>query len=270
LRLLNDETADELNNLPDGVEPVEGVEGALRAESLSDAVREGLENGRWVVQDLGSQLIGLFSGAEADMAVLDGCAGLGGKALHLARLVGPAGGVVAVDPSDSKIDMLCATANKATLTDRVSPQVANLQDFAKTSDQTFDVVLIDAPCSGLGVLRRHPETRWRRSESDIVELVKLQAQILDAAAGLVSPGGILTYGVCTFTSEEGPKQVERFLERHADFERTGAPESGPGTGLEKGGLDWKKYVDEQDQLSLNPDEHDTDAFFAARVKKTTA
>lgn len=257
LRLTGEDT-----ELPAGVEPVVGVPGAVRAESFSGEVRDGLDAGKWVVQDLGSQLIGHFAGAEPDLAVLDGCAGLGGKALHLAKLVGPEGGVVAVDPADSKIELLCATAEKASLTERVRTQVASLQDFAKNSDETFDLVLIDAPCSGLGVIRRHPETRWRRKESDIFELTKLQQDLLDTAAELVRPGGTLTYSVCTFTTEEGPKQVERFLERHDVFERAGAPESGPGAEV-----DWKNYVDEDAQLTLDPFQHDTDAFFAARLRK---
>ncbi|WP_168210913.1 16S rRNA (cytosine(967)-C(5))-methyltransferase RsmB [Persicimonas caeni] len=257
LRLLADDV-----ELPEGVEPVEGVPGALRAASMSDAVRAGIADGKWGVQDLGSQLIGLYAGAEPDLAVLDGCAGLGGKTLHLARLVGPTGGVVAVDPADTKIDMLCTAADSAGMRERLTTQVASLQDFAQETDETFDLVLIDAPCSGLGVIRRHPETRWRRSESDIFALTKLQAELLDVAATLVRPGGTLTYSVCTFTTEEGPKQVERFLERHGDFERTGAPESGPGAEV-----DWKKYVDGDAQLTLDPLEHDTDAFFAARLRR---
>jgi 16S rRNA (cytosine967-C5)-methyltransferase len=263
LRLLSEDSTDEIE-LPDGVEAVDGVDGALRADSMSEAVRDGLEDGRWVVQDVGSQIIGLFSGPEVGMSVLDGCAGLGGKALHLARLVGPEGRVVAVDPGDSKIEMLRATADKAELSDRVAVQVASLQDFARDGDQRFDRVLIDAPCSGLGVLRRHPDTRWRRSESDITALVKLQAELLDVAAGLVRPGGVLSYAVCTFIAEEGPKQAENFLESHSDFERIGAPESGPGAAL-----DWPAYMDEKEQLTLDPDKHDTDAFFAARLTKKT-
>lgn len=253
--------ADDLE-LPEGVEPVDGVPGALRASSMSDGVRQGIEGGKWGVQDVGSQLIGLFAGAEPDLTVLDGCAGLGGKTLHLARLVGPSGGIVAIDPVGSKIDLLCAAAESAGFDDRLTTQVASLQEFAEETDQSFDLVLIDAPCSGLGVIRRHPETRWRRNESDIFALTKLQQDLLDIAAELVSPGGTLTYSVCTFTTEEGPKQVERFLERHPDYERLGAPSTGPSARV-----DWEKYVDPDGQLTLDPLRHDTDAFFAARLKR---
>lgn len=253
--------------LPEGVEPVEGVPGALRASSMSDEVRQGIAEGKWGVQDLGSQLIGLYAGAEPDLAVLDGCAGLGGKTLHLARLVGPSGSVVAVDPIDSKIDLLCAAAEGAGYTDRLTTQVASLQEFAGETDETFDLVLIDAPCSGLGVIRRHPETRWRRNESDIFALTKLQQELLDVAADLVRPGGTLAYSVCTFTTEEGPKQVERFLERHADYERAGAPSNGANAQAASAQVDWKKYVDKDGQLTLDPLDHDTDAFFAARLRR---
>jgi 16S rRNA (cytosine967-C5)-methyltransferase len=245
-------------DLPDGVEPAGDVPGALRAESMTDEVRAGLEDGRWVVQDLGSQLVGLYAGGEPEMSVLDGCAGLGGKALHLARLVGPAGGVVALDPVDTKIQMLCSSAERIGLTERLSTHVGTLQSYAEEAEDTFELVLVDAPCSGLGVMRRHPETRWRRSEADIRQLVELQRELLDAAAELVAPGGTLVYSVCTFTNEEGPKQVDSFLERHDTFSRVGPPEDD---------VDWKKYVDDDGQLRLNPAEHDADAFFAGRMRK---
>ncbi len=256
LRAVSDAAA---GKMPDGVEPAAGVPGAFRADSMSAAVREGLDEGRWVVQDLGSQLIGLYAGAEPGLAVLDGCAGLGGKSMHLARLVGPSGGVVAIDPAQSKIDMLCAASDSIGVTDRISAKVDRLQAFAQSSDEQFDMVLVDAPCSGLGVIRRHPETRWRRSESDIISVVKLQRELLDAAANLVRPGGVLTYSVCTFTTEEGPKQAASFLERHDEFARLGPPDSE---------VDWQNYVDEEGQLVLNPLDHDTDAFFAARFERS--
>ncbi|MFW5967039.1 MAG: 16S rRNA (cytosine(967)-C(5))-methyltransferase RsmB [Persicimonas sp.] len=247
-------------DLPDGVTSVEGVPGALRADSLGDAVRDGLEEGRWVVQDLGSQLVTLYTGPGRGDAVLDACAGLGGKTLHLARLVGDAGRVVAVDPVASKIELLTEGAERLGLAERIEAHVARLQDYARDADERFDVVLVDAPCSGLGVLRRHPETRWRRREADIPKLVALQRELIDAAAELVRPGGALAYSVCTFTTEEGPRQVDNFLDRHDNWRLADPPE-------ESRGVEWKTYVDETGRLALNPLEHDSDAFFAAVLQE---
>lgn len=248
--------------LPEGVTLVDGVPGAARADGFSEEVRYGLEHGHWTVQDLGSQLIGLFTGARPGESVLDGCAGLGGKTLHLARLVGVDGDVVALDPASTKIEMLAAAADLTRVSDWVDGHVGELQGFAQSDGREFDRVLVDAPCSGLGVIRRHPETRWRRQEADIFNLTKLQVELLDAAAALVRPGGVLTYGVCTFTNEEGPKQIDAFLERHDGWERADAPQGGEGAQV-----DWQNYLDEAGQLSLNPLDHDTDAFFAARLRR---
>jgi 16S rRNA (cytosine967-C5)-methyltransferase len=263
--------------LPEGVEVAQfganpAVPGALVADSMNDAVRDGLERGRWVVQDLGSQLIGLFTGVGAGMTVLDACAGLGGKTLHLAEMVGADGRVVALDPVASKLDMLRSAADQTGLAERISVQIGDAQNFApgqspgrsleRADDKKFDAVLVDAPCSGLGVIRRHPETRWRRGKSDIAKLAGTQAEILDACAPLVRPGGTLLYSVCTFSREEGPAQIADFLERHPEFES--APPPAVGSGAE---LDWTPYLDENAHLFLNPHDHGADGFFAARLQR---
>lgn len=263
--------------LPDGVHAHRSgagvsVPGALWAESMSEDVRAGLGEGRWVVQDLGSQLIGLFSGAAPGVRVLDACAGLGGKTLHLAEMVGPDGQVVALDPVPSKLDLLRASAEQMGLANRIITRPGTLQDYAAgdeiATQPAFDLVLVDAPCTGLGVIRRHPETRWRRQSTDIAQLAALQAELLDAAAALVRPGGTLLYSVCTFTREEGPQQVADFLARHPAFRPAGAPTEGPGARV-----DWRAFVspalasDAGVQLQLNPLDHDTDGFFAARMTR---
>jgi 16S rRNA (cytosine967-C5)-methyltransferase len=104
-------------------------------------------------------------------------------------------------------------------------------------------VLLDAPCSGLGVLRRHPELKWRRRPEDLDALAALQARLLDALAPRVAPGGLLVYAVCTFTDAEGPRQVARFVDAHGDFSVEGEP------------------------LRTWPHEGEADAFFAARLRR---
>ena len=198
-----------------------GVPGAFRVEEMTDAVRQGLEDGRWHVQDLGSQLIGWFGCPGEGARALDACAGLGGKTLHLAEIVGESGRVDALDPVQTKLDMLADRSRRSGHMDVIDSHVGELESFEV--GEPYDFVLVDAPCTGLGTIRRHPETRWTRKEHHISQLARKQTALLDAAAELVAPGGILEYSVCTFTVEEGPKQVKKFLERHDDFEVAETP-----------------------------------------------
>lgn len=258
--------------LPEGVTPAQfgdlpRVPGAYLAESINDEVRTGLEQGDWTVQDLGSQLVGYFTGAERGATVLDACAGLGGKTLHLAESVGPDGQVVGVDPVQSKLQILRETAKQTGLLGRISTHKQGLKgyvdsDATRDAPKAFDLVLLDAPCSGLGVIRRHPETRWRRQKSDVVELAKIQKSLLEIAANLTKSGGLLVYSVCTFTREEGSRQIANFLGTHPEFEAVGPPQNGAGAAI-----DWAPYLNADEQLWLNPVEHGTDGFFAARLRR---
>lgn len=239
--------AEDLEN----VQPVEGVPGAFVGGDAQDW-REGVVEGNWVVQDLGSQLIGHFVEAKAGERVLDACAGLGGKTLHLAETGAT---VVALDPVESKIEMLRDGATKLGL--KVEAHATTLEQFEDTDG--FDRVLVDAPCSGLGILRRHAETRWRRSETDIGKLARLQQQLLDQAAGHVRAGGLLVYSVCTFTREETLRQTERFLERHPEFVRE---------PVSSDNLDWAPYLTDDGDLRTMPHLHDADGFYAVRLRRT--
>jgi 16S rRNA (cytosine967-C5)-methyltransferase len=238
----------------DKVKAVDGVPDAWLADGWTDEIRSDLTEGELQVQDLGSQLIGHFCGATPGQRALDGCAGLGGKTFVLAST---AEEVVAVDPFRAKLDELEAGASRLGLEKRITTWCGALADFSLEGppDEAFDVVLVDAPCSGLGVLRRHPETKWTRKESDITALVGNQRALLEAAGKLVRPGGILIYAVCTFTSEEGPKQASKFLENNPDFMAVGPPENG---------MDWSVWTDHTGALSLTPIDHGTDGFYAAR------
>jgi 16S rRNA (cytosine967-C5)-methyltransferase len=121
----------------------------------------------------------------------------------------------------------------------------------------FDRVLVDAPCSALGVMRRHPEIRWRRRPSDVTELASIQAAILDQAANAVRPGGVLVYSVCTTTRQEGEEQISRFLAQRTDY------------GLDFPAddvVEWSKMA-EGESLRLQPHVHGTDGFYAARLRR---
>ncbi len=186
---------------------VEHYPHARKIVGVTDEIREGLSRHDLVVQDLGAQIITLMCGDVDGKDVLDSCAGMGGKSIYLHDLGAK---VVAVEPHQKRLAKLSQTLPE------VETFVGELETFVKNK-RTFDVVLIDAPCSALGVLRRHPETKWSRKESDINRLEQVQSDLLDAGIKALRPDGILVYAVCTFSREETTKQVEKFLLRHPEF-----------------------------------------------------
>jgi 16S rRNA (cytosine967-C5)-methyltransferase len=259
LRMLGGEEPAGLAAEEEQLTVVDEVPGAVRAERVSETVDAAIADRRCIIQDLGSQLVARYVGIEPGMSVLDGCAGLGGKTFALADEAGADARVLAVDSIKWKVDKLARLADQASLGARIETRSGRLQELDLEGGEPFDRVLVDAPCSALGVMRRHPEIKWKRDESDIPSLVDLQASLLDAAARFVAPGGVLVFSVCTFMSEEGPKQVAGFLDEHDEFELAGPPTDEQ--------LDWSSYIDEQGRLSLNPVDHDTDLFFAARLRR---
>lgn len=250
--------------VPDGATAHPHLPGAYIANLSGDTRQEGV-----IVQDLGSQLIGWLAALDpgsttSPVRILDACSGLGGKALHQASLLAAAGlqgKITCVDPQASKLELLKKGAENISSQVEFETFEGTLEAFVGEHDERecFDLVLVDAPCTGLGTIRRHPEARWRRSEADIGTLAGIQKELLDIAATLVKPEGVLLYSVCTFSREEGSKQVERFLERHQNYRR--ARPTRPE------GFDWSSYLDEEGQLVTWPHTHDADAFFAARLER---
>jgi 16S rRNA (cytosine967-C5)-methyltransferase len=186
--------------------------------------------------------------------VLDACAAPGGKAAYLAALVGDGGCVVAVDPAASardRIEAACRTAGSSNV-DVIVGAIEQVGGIGK-----FDAVLVDAPCSGLGTLREHPEIRWRRSLADVAELAARQAAILRAAAAHLWPGGVLVYSTCTISAAENDDIVDSFLGEHPEFthDATGAhPAVAP-------------FLDAHARFRTFPHRHDLAGFFAARLRR---
>jgi 16S rRNA (cytosine967-C5)-methyltransferase len=212
--------------------------------------REGL----FSLQDEAAQLVGLLLGPVEGLRVLDTCAAPGGKACHLSER--GAREVVAGDRNARKVRRIGEEAQRLGLDQAPGAVVPVVADATEPLEGgPYDAVLVDAPCSALGTLRRHPELRYRREAADVERMVEVQAKILDRAAEAVAPGGILVYAVCTFTVDEGPGQIEAFLRRHGDrFEP--APLDAPLVGMVEG---WK--------LETWPHRHAMDAFFAARLRR---
>jgi 16S rRNA (cytosine967-C5)-methyltransferase len=193
--------------------PVAAAPMAIALDGLGDPARNASFNaGMWTVQDTGAQLVGLIAAPRPGQRILDACAGVGGKTTHLAELAGDAAQIDAADQSATKLDLAGETARRLGITS-LSRVVCDLLDPAASLATAYDLIVLDAPCSGLGVLRRHPDAKWRLKPADVPRLAQLQRQLLDAVVARLAPGGALVYSVCTFTRAEGPDQIAALVER---------------------------------------------------------
>jgi len=194
-------------------EPVAAAPMAIALDGLGDPARNATFNaGLWTVQDTGAQLVGLTAAPHAGQRILDACAGVGGKSTHLAELVGDAARIDAADQLPTKLALAAETARRLGLTG-ITSVACDLLDPAAPLAAAYDLIVLDAPCSGLGVLRRHPDAKWRLKPGDVPRLAELQRRLLDAVVPRLAPGGALIYSVCTFTRAEGPAQVAALVER---------------------------------------------------------
>jgi 16S rRNA (cytosine967-C5)-methyltransferase len=215
--------------------------------------------GKIEVQDDGSQLIGLLVAPRRGEMVVDFCAGAGGKTLLLGALMQSLGRVYAFDVSEKRLAQLKPRLKRSGLSNLQPQLIANENDLRiKRLAGKIDRVLVDAPCSGLGTLRRNPDLKWRQQPSDIEELTAKQAAILTAAARLLKPGGRLVYATCSILPEENEQIVEAFLADHPDFALVDCAEV---LAQQHVALDTGKY------LRLYPHIHGTDGFFAAVMER---
>ena len=175
------------------------------------------KSGFFQVQDEAAQLVSLLLDPQSGEAVLDACAGLGGKTGHIAQLMNNAGNIVALDISEKKLQRLEAEMQRLGIT-IVSGRCFNLEKAPPSEQFTvFDRVLLDAPCTGLGVMRRNPDIKWRTSKKNFSKYRRRQIRLLDNTAGLVKPSGIFVYAVCSPEPEENEMVVEEFLKKHPEF-----------------------------------------------------
>lgn len=230
-----------------------------RGKPLSS--HELFQNGFVEVQDEGSQLIALLCDARPGQAVLDYCAGAGGKTLALAASMQNKGRLMATDIAEHRLVKAKQRLRRA----GVSNHELKLLDeqgmqWQRRQAGRFDRVLVDAPCSGSGTWRRNPDLKMRFNEADLNELVSKQREILEAAAPLVKKGGYLAYATCSLYRDENEEQVEAFLERHPEFQLKPIQDV------------WGACVGTECPLStswmrLSPHQHHTDGFFMALLEK---
>lgn len=207
------------------------------------------------VQDEGSQLLGYLVAPRRGEMVADFCAGAGGKTLHLGALMRSSGRLYAFDVSARRLARLKERVARAGLSNVHPVAIGGENDVRlRRLAGKLDRVLVDAPCSGLGTLRRNPDLKWRQTPATVAELVSKQRALLAAAARLVKPGGRLVYATCSILAEENEEVVAAFLATQPQFGRCSAQEilARQGIPLVCG-----------ETLQLLPHEHGTDGFFAA-------
>ena len=246
------------------------LEGGGSVPSLS-----GFEEGAFYVEDEAAQLIPPLLDPQPDDIVLDACAAPGGKATHLADLMHNKGTIYAVDRKDARLDLLrnnCRRLGIAIVVPIVSdirqpidwiPIIETARSPSRKEDRvgepSIDRILVDAPCSGLGVLRRHPEAKWRKDEQTLPRHQALQWQILEAVAPCLRPGGVLVYSTCSTEPEENEEVIERFCRVHAEFHRESVVPWLPPAA--------QGFVTEQGALSTMSNRFSMDGFYAVRLRK---
>ncbi|MGE4313871.1 MAG: RsmB/NOP family class I SAM-dependent RNA methyltransferase [Pseudobdellovibrionaceae bacterium] len=216
----------------------------------------------WIdIQDEGSQLIAVACDAKPGMQVLDYCAGAGGKTLALASYMEGKGRIVAMDNDDRRLGKSKERFKRARVSDSI--EIRPLTDerhkkWLRRQRESFDITLIDVPCSGSGTWRRNPDMRWVTYGPELEELIDIQADIMERVAHTVKPGGKLVYATCSLFRAENENQVEAFLARHDEFELLPLQEAWP-EGL--------TLPCEGPYMRLTPLKHGTDGFFAAVLRR---
>jgi 16S rRNA (cytosine967-C5)-methyltransferase len=217
----------------------------------------GRQEGLFVVQDEASQLVALVAEPRPGWRVLDACASPGGKTTALAAALNGTGHIIACDVRDRRMALLRKTVAAAGADEVRLVQADLLKPLPFT--RPFDLVLVDAPCSGLGTLRRDPDIRWRRRESDLCALAAAERVMLQHAADAVAPGGRLVYATCSSEPEENEGLVDAFLASTPEFALVDARKAAPRVPHE--------VIDGRGCLRTEPHVHGLEAFFGAVLER---
>lgn len=232
-------------------------DGLILADSPSLQSLQAYRNGWFYVQDESAMLVAHLLNPQPEKKVVDLCAAPGGKTSHIAQLMGNTGQIVAVDVSQDRVRRIEENCQRLGITN-ILPQVANSVNDSLEFVKYADFVLIDAPCSGFGTLRRHPDIRWNKSPEQINELAQLQLNLLQNAVRHVKPGGVLVYSTCSTEPEENEMVVRRFLKNRPNIVIENAGEFLPAMP--------PHAITSEGFLQTFPHEHGTDGAFAVRLR----
>lgn len=256
---------DELSLAGIAAQPIDWLPEGLRCQGRPAVQGLGaFKQGHFEVQDAGSQLLARLCAPQRGQTVVDFCAGAGGKTLALGALMRNSGRIYALDTSSSRLARLKPRLARSGLSNVWAIAISGLNDLRiKRLRAKADLVLVDAPCTGLGTLRRNPDLKWRQTSQGLGDLLSLQASILRAASGLVKPGGRLVYATCSLKREENEEQVETFLKSYPEFSMDSAERILLRQGISPNSQ--ALWFGEQGELRLWPHRSDTDGFFGVSL-----
>ncbi|OFK56082.1 16S rRNA (cytosine(967)-C(5))-methyltransferase [Globicatella sp. HMSC072A10] len=215
------------------------------------------KEGRVTIQDESSMLVAPLGKIIGTEQILDACSAPGGKATHIAQLL-TTGHLTALDLSSYKLKKVDQHLQRMGLVKKVTTQQADASKFLPKNNVLYDTIYLDAPCSGLGLMRRKPEIKYEKQAQDLVELAKIQAEILNHVASLLKPGGVLVYSTCTLAPIENEQMVDQFLANHTDFQLD---------PIQPEELLQADLLNSAGQIRVWPHQYHTDGFFISRFVK---
>ena len=236
------------------VEPHPWLDGCFTLRGTGDLEQlNAFRDGLFLVQDTASRLVVLAAQPEAGQQILDACGAPGGKSFSTAIAMGDDGSVLSCDIHPGKVKQIQKGAKRLGLAS-IQSQVRNAKEHDPALDEQFDLVLADAPCSGLGIIRKKPDIRNKDPEP-LKDLPRIQGDILENVSRYVKPGGVLVYSTCTVLERENQDVVRGFLDKHPEFVLEPFPLPGAIGTVEEG------------MLTLWPHIHGTDGFFLSKMRK---
>ena len=258
-RITRDELLDQLKEQGIAARASEVAPSGIVLEEGLDVTRmPAFQEGFCTVQDESSMLVAHVLAPQPGERVLDCCAAPGGKTTHIAELMGDEGEVVAVDVHEHKIELIENIAGRLGL-NAIETRAGDIRDVVGEAGE-FDRILLDAPCSGLGVIRRKPDLKWKKLPGDIEEIAEVQRDLLETVSRSLRPGGVLVYSTCTTVPEENEALVHEFLLSHPEFEGDDiAPHLPPAVRPLAG----------QWSVQLFPQHVNSDGFYIARLRRKT-
>ncbi|MDR0879928.1 MAG: 16S rRNA (cytosine(967)-C(5))-methyltransferase RsmB [Clostridioides sp.] len=254
-KITREELIEELSEMGIRATKVKGIDEAVCVKNLKNIENNQLfSRGLFTIQDISSMIVGKAINPKENMSVIDVCSAPGGKSTHIATLMGGAGEVVARDIFEHKLKLIKETAQRLGLKN-VEVEEFDALELDEDSVDRYDRVLADVPCSGLGIVRRKPEIKYKE-EADLLGLPEIQAKILYNASKYVKVGGIVVYSTCTIQDNENIEVVEDFLRNNDNFELT---------PIENVEIDMEQQ--ESGVLKIYPNVHGMDGFFIAKLKR---
>lgn len=244
-----DQISVETGSRPSALSPV-----GLVKDNGHFAATERFRDGQITIQDETSQLVAPVMGLSGTEQVLDACAAPGGKTVHMASYL-TTGQVTALDLYDHKLALIAENAERLGLSDKIVTRKCDARQVHEVfGADRFDKILVDAPCSGIGLIRRKPDIRYNKALADFDNLQKVQLEILDSVCQTVKKGGIITYSTCTIIPQENQQVIQMFLEKHPEFEQVVLAHH--QTDIMVDGC-----------LLVTPEQFGTDGFFIAQVRR---